>query len=214
MSESLSAPVKIRVNPPSGLQKAYVCSIVMIGTVEETFENHKKMVQKIRLSWELSETNHTFKEEEGPKPFIVHKEFTFAMGSKANLRKMLNVFGKDGGSLTEEQAKNFNIAALLETAMYVNIVIETSKKGDKYANIASLAVLPDAESISPMRSKPLLFASFEKFDTEAFERIDEWTQNKIKTSVEYKALVGAAPVAVAAAPVAEAQPAVRKKTPF
>jgi len=171
--------------PPAGNQIATCVGLYIIGTVEETFEGHKKKVKKLMLAFELVDTNHVFKEEKGPEPFIMHKEFTHGLSSKSNLRKFLDSWA--GKKLTDETAKTFNLANLVGGSCLANVVHDKNKKGDDVAVLISASPVPNGMAITKSRLPHRIFnINKQPFDSEGFSALPEWIQKKIKTADEYQ----------------------------
>lgn len=192
MSEVITAEIGGNYElPPAGNQVATCIGLYVLGTLKETYEGHEKSVKKMMLVFELVNTNFEFKEGEGPEPFIMTKEFTHNIGSKANLRKFLNAWS--GGKLKEDKvAASFNLMDLVGANALVNVVHDKTKKGKDYAAIISATPVPDGMTIAASRKPHLVFnINKEPFDNEGFQKLPEWIQNKIKTSEEYLKLSGA-----------------------
>lgn len=208
--EVIQGAVKNRVLPPAGLHKAYCVGVIVIGTIDESYMGHPRKALKIWLKFELSDCLYTFDEDKGPQPFIVEQEFTLSMQAKSNLRKL--IAGLAGGEMSDKQAKDFNIANLLECAMIVNLISHVSESGNKSVKIQSLIPLKDSDTISPMSIKPVLFTFTPPFKTEAFNTLPVFLQDKIKSSEEYKTLYGSH--AVSAKEVAQPAATGLKKSPW
>jgi hypothetical protein len=187
--EVLKGEVVNRVLPPAGLHKAWIIGVVMIGTVDRTFEGHTKRQKKVRIYFELADQKHTWKPEEGPKNFIHEQEFTVSMGANATLRKLLT--GLKGGDFTDQQAKDFNIFKLLGCCLQINLIAVTSKTGNKRMEVQALIKLADTEPIADMVNKSFLFSFTPPFKTEVFNKLAKFVQDDIKSSDEYKELYGA-----------------------
>jgi hypothetical protein len=73
----------------AGSYPARCYSMIEMGTNEETYQGAAKMVNKVRITWELPTEMQVFKEERGPEPRVISKEFSLSMHEKANLRGFL-----------------------------------------------------------------------------------------------------------------------------
>ena len=179
-------------------------SMVHIGTIEEIIMGEKKVLNKVRITWELPTELKVFKEENGEQPHVVSKEFTLSLHEKATLRAFLkNWRGKD---FTEEEAKAFDIEKLIGAPCMLNITHKKSKDGTKtYAEIGSVSKLPKGLEC-PEQINPSFVWTYEDFDAEKFNKLPEFLRNKMVTSVEYiQATSGANEIQVINAEVIKAE---------
>ena len=175
-----------RTLAPTGNHLARCVKMVHIGTSEETIQGNVKKLNKVKLYWELPDETHVFKEENGAEPFMVSKEYTLSMSDRANLRKDLESWR--GKGFTEKQAANFDITVLLGIPCMINVIHKTSKaSGNNYVVVSGITPLPKRVECPEQIIPSFEFNFDEKFIN--FEELDEWTQNKIKETDEYKAKV-------------------------
>ena len=190
-----------RTLAPIGNHLARCVKMVHIGTNEETIQGTVKKLNKVKLSFELPDETHVFKEENGAEPFLVSKDYTLSMSDKANLRKDLESWR--GKSFTPKQAEEFDITVLLGIPCMVNVIHKTAKSsGNDYVVISGITPLPKR-----VECPAQIIPSFEFNFTDSFENfelLDQWTQDRIKESDEFKALTETAPIE-AAAPVGEVE---------
>jgi hypothetical protein len=66
----------------AGSYPARCYSMIEMGTNEETYQGAAKMVNKVRITWELPTEMQVFKEERGPEPRVISKEFSLSMHEK------------------------------------------------------------------------------------------------------------------------------------
>jgi hypothetical protein len=184
------------VPAPAGNHIAICRGMVAMGTIPvKNFTTKKdEMKPVVRLTWELVNTSHVFKEENGPEPFTISQDYTLSMNKKAKLRKHLESWS--GANFTEDQAKKFNIAKVLDRACLVNVVHKPSQSnGNIYANIAAITPVPAGVTVPEPKSPILKFAwkhpsTKENFMAEEFGKLPKFLQEKIESSNEYKALGG------------------------
>lgn len=175
-----------RTLAPTGNHLARCVKMVHIGTSEETIQGNVKKLNKVKLYWELPDETHVFKEENGAEPFMVSKEYTLSMSDRANLRKDLESWR--GKGFTEKQASNFDITVLLGIPCMINVIHRTAKSsGNEYVVVSGITPLPKRVECPEQIIPSFEFNFDEKFSN--FEELDEWTQNKIKETDEYKAKV-------------------------
>jgi hypothetical protein len=169
---------------PAGNYLARCYQMIEIGTVEEIIMNVPKTLHKVRIGWELPTELKVFKEENGEQPLVISKEYTLSMHEKSNLRKDLKSWrGKD---FTEDEAKRFDITALLGLPCMLNIIHKPSKSDASkvYQEIAGITSIPKGFSV-PKPINPVVVLSYDKFDNEVFEKLPDFIKNKMKSSQEY-----------------------------
>tara|TARA_R110002020_G_scaffold328548_2_gene544470 strand:- start:495 stop:1109 length:615 start_codon:yes stop_codon:yes gene_type:complete len=172
-----------RTLAPIGNHLARCVKMIHIGTAEETIQGTVKKLNKVKLSWELPDETHVFKEENGAEPFMVSKEYTLSMSDRANLRKDLESWR--GKGFTEKQAEEFDITVLLGIPCMINVIHKTAKSsGNNYVVVSGITPLPKRVECPEQVIQSFEFNYDDKFEN--FEQLDEWTQNKIKETDEYK----------------------------
>lgn len=171
---------------PAGNYIARCYSMVHIGTIAEQIMGEEKILNKVRITWELPTELRVFKEENGEQPMVISQEFTLSMHEKANLRKFLESWR--GKGFTEEEAKCFDITKLLGIPCMINIIHKTSKAGNDFATISGVAAVPKSITV-PAQINPNFEFNFESaFSVEKLESFPDFIKDKIKSSEEYKAL--------------------------
>lgn len=169
----------------AGAYAARCYSMIQIGTVTETILGEDKTLHKVRLSFEYPTELKVFKEENGEQPYVISKEFTLSMHEKASLRKFLESWR--GKSFTEDQAKKFDITALLGIQCMINVIHKVAKNGNTYAEIASISPLPKGMMCPEPINKQLVL-SYDSFDTNIFDSLPDYIKDKMRASKEFKAL--------------------------
>lgn len=176
-----------RIPIPAGNYVARCYQMLHIGTVKESFQGEEKMLNKIRIGWELPNELRVFKEEKGEQPCVISKEFTLSLNEKANLRKLLASWrGKD---FTEEEAKCFDVTKLLGATCMLNI-IHKPKKSDPsvvYEEIGSVSPMPKGIKCPPQINKNMVL-QYDDFDYGLYDSLPEFIKDKVKTSEEYRAM--------------------------
>lgn len=173
---------------PADNYMATCYQMIYIGTVPEEYQGEQKQVPKVLLTWEIPAIMKVYKEERGPEPAVITKEFSFSMGEKANLRKFLSNWR--GKAFTNDEAAAFDIAVLLGQPCMLNVIHKTSEKsGNSYQDVGSASRLPSGIP-APQKINPSLEFDVRDWNQEKFDKLPEWLQNKIKTSDEYKTAHG------------------------
>lgn len=181
---------------PAGTHVARVFKFMNLGTRFQEYQGVMKEYPDtlINLSFELpNEINEYEVEKDGvkekvSKPFAISREFTLSMGSKSNLRPIVE--GIIGVKLTDEEAKAFDIETLVGMACIVNITHTKSQDGQKtYANLVSTAPLMKGMTV-PEAFNPLVIQDVSDMTVEEIDALPEWLGNKIKDSDEFKRKIG------------------------
>lgn len=188
MSSSLTlgdAPRSVATPAPAGNHVAICYSVVDLGTHTEEGKFGIKTNRKIRISWELPDELHTFKEEKGPEPFSLHKSYNFTIGEKATLRKDLESWR--GKPFTPEELKSFDLKNLLGVACMINVIHEV-KQDRTYANIHGITPLPKSlkGTLPEMHNKPAFF-TVKDGESETFQALPEFVRKLISECAEWNA---------------------------
>lgn len=170
---------------PDGTHIARCIQIVDLGTQKSEYLGQEKELHKVRITWELPTEKRVFKEENGEQPFLVSKEFTLSLGEKANLRKVLESWR--GKAFDETELQGFDLLKLLGAPCMLQIIHKVSQSGNKYAEISSVMKLMKGTEC-PAQINPSTSLSFEDWNEEVFNGLNEWLRDKIKQSPEYKQL--------------------------
>lgn len=161
--------------------------MIQIGTVTEIINGESKILKKVRIGWELPTEQKVFKEENGLQPLVVNEEYTLSLSEKANLRKMLASWrGKD---FTTDEAKSFDITALIGKACMLNIIHQPSK-GDPtriYSKIGSVSNVPKGLTV-PSAINDVFLLSYDNFDWNKYNSLPDFIKDKMKVSIEFKSL--------------------------
>ncbi len=169
---------------PEGNHVARFYQILHIGTITEQYQGEDKEVDKVRLTFELSNEKKEFVEGQGEKPFVISQEYTYSMNSKANLRRVVE--GIIGASLKDEEADVFDLEQLLGNACLLNVVHKTAKtSGREYALIKGTSPLPKGTK-APEQINESVALDVETVTDKQMQDLPEFVRNKIADSKEYK----------------------------
>lgn len=174
----------------AGSYVARCYSMIHIGTCLEEIMGEKKLLNKVRITWELPTELKIFKEESGEQPCVISKEFTLSMHEKSTLRKWLESWR--GLAFTDEESRSFDISKLLGVPCALSIIHKIAKNGNKYAEIANVSTLMKGINCPPQVNKSFEFSVLD-YDQQKFDSLPDFIKEKIKTSVEYKQLVSPHP---------------------
>ena len=170
---------------PAGNYIARCYKMIHIGTVEETILGEKKILNKVRIGWELPTEMRVFNADKGEQPCSIDKEFTLSMHEKSALRAALKAWrGKD---FTEDEARAFDITKLMGIPCMLNIIHKPSKKDASrvYEEIAGITPLPKGMN-APAQINPTFILSYDAFDNDKFNTLPDFIKNKMVTSAEYQ----------------------------
>ena len=169
---------------PAGNHVARVFQIIHVGTLEEEYMGESKLVDKIRLTFELPNKTKEFKEGEGEKPYSVSREFTFSMHEKSNLRPIVE--GIIGVSLHDEEAESFDFDNLLGKTCLLHVVHKTSRTGREYALIQSASPLPDGMEAPEAVNEAKVY-DINEMTQEEIDAMPQFIKEKMESSKEYQA---------------------------
>jgi len=173
---------------PTGNYIARCYKMIHIGTVEEVILGDKKILNKVRIGWELPTELRVFNEEKGEQPLVIDKEFTLSLYEKSALRGVLKSWrGKD---FTEEEAKCFDITKLLGVQCMINIIHKPSKRDASkiYEEIAGITAVPKGITV-PAQINSTFCLDYDNFDESKFNSLPDFIKQKMQTSMEYSVLI-------------------------
>lgn len=169
----------------AGTYVARCYQMIHIGTVEEMILGEKKVMNKVRLTFELPYEMRVFKEENGEHPLVISKEFTLSMHEKSGLRNFLkNWRGKD---FSDTEAASFDVSKLIGVPCMLNVIHKDSKKGVTYAEIGNVSPLMKGMSC-PDQINPSQELSYDNFNWELFEKQPDFIKDKMRASLEFARL--------------------------
>lgn len=172
---------------PAGVHIARCYQMIMLGTIDDVYQNVPKINDKIVISWEFPNELREFTLGKGLEPFVLSKDFTLSLSEKANLTSFLNAWR--GVPFTKEESDRFNVAVLIDKCCMLNITHKPSKKDPtkSYAEILSVMPLPKG-TIVPPAINPQIEFSANDFDWDIYNSFPKFIQEKIQKSRQFKAL--------------------------
>jgi len=174
---------------PSGSHLARCYRIVDLGTQKTEYMGESKLQHKIMIGWEIHGTNEDgtpIKMRDG-RPFAIFKNYTLSWSEKATLRIHLQSWR--GKPFTQEEMRRFDLKNVLGAWCMLN-VIETSKDGKVYTNVATVSPVPSVMKQSGLPepvNKNELFV-LDKPDMEMFNGFSDHLKTKIQASPEWQQL--------------------------
>lgn len=168
---------------PAGSHIARCYQMIHIGTIQANIMGEAKILNKVRLTWEIPGEMRVFNEEKGEQPMVIDKEYTLSLNEKANLRKDIDSWR--GKSLTDEQAESFDLTVLLGVECMLSIIHKTSAKGNEYAFVASVSRIPKGIEAVKQINPNFEFNYENHFDLDGLEKMPDFIKDMIKSSKEY-----------------------------
>ncbi len=182
---------------PPGAYIGRCFSLVDLGTQHTSGQFGDKDQHKIRIAWELfgedENGNELTIDVDGKQmPMTISKSYTVSLHEKAGLRKDLAAWrGKD---FTDEDAKAFDVSKLVGAYCMVNVTTSETN-GKTYSNVAGLTPLPGAlKNAKPAPVHAHVLFNLDLPDMAVFETFHEKLQAAIKSSPEWRAHNGKAPL--------------------
>jgi hypothetical protein len=161
---------------PAGMHRAVLTSVIDIG-VQPAGNPKYAARNKVMLGFQIPDERR----DDGA-PFTAFGTYTFSMGAKANLRKLVESWaGKKFP--TDAAAFEFEVDSLLGRACQINI--SHDEKGDKvYANITGVTPLGKGQE-KPTHEGELTFYDRSAADADrVYDTLPEWIQKRIDGAIE------------------------------
>lgn len=166
---------------PAGTHVARCYQIIHIGTIPDTYQGEPRIVDKVRLVFELPLETADF--GKGEQPFSIGRDFTLSMHEKSALRGFVQNWL--GESLSDSDAAKFNVGTMIGKECMLNVMHRTANTGRTYADIKGASPLVKGMTCPPLvNSAFLLDYDSEDFDLR-FKMLPEWLQNKVSSSKEF-----------------------------
>ena len=177
-----------RALPEEGLTKAICYQVLYIGHHDSTYNGKTTQKPKIKFAFELPDQTHVFKEENGEQPFMVSVEHNLYLDEKSNLHKFVKQWDP---KMKLEKGTDVDFEKLLGKPAMINVVHNTAKNGNTYANIGSVAPLMKGITVEePINSLVAYDVDEHEQRMEAFALLPDWLQKKIGESTEMVAKYG------------------------
>jgi hypothetical protein len=166
---------------PAGTHVARCYQIIHIGTIVDTYQGEEKLVNKVRLVFELPLETADF--GKGEQPFSIGRDFTLSMHEKSGLRAFVQSWL--GKAMSDSDASKFDIGTLLGKEAMVSVMHRTATTGRTYADLKGASPLAKGMTCPPqVNSAFLLDYDSQDFDLR-FKMLPEWLQNKVSSSAEF-----------------------------
>lgn len=173
------------IEPGNYIARCYAS--IHIGEIKETINGQEKVVNKVRLSWELPNNRKVFNPEKGEQPYVFHQNFNLSTNEKSNLRKTLESWR--GKGFTKEEAESFDVETVVGAPCMLNIIHKPSKDGTKtYEEISSVTPIPSGFTCPPMVN-PKTILNYTEWNQAIFDALPDFVKDQIKSSRQYQEMV-------------------------
>ncbi len=174
--------VKPSIPPVPGGTYMAVC-IYSLGIGEQLckYKDSTRYNNQVMIGFEL--VGQTVEIDGKPEPRVLGRTFNIAKSQKSGLRKFLGSW--TGKALTDDEYMGFDTNRLLGKPAMLSVVLNDT---GEYANIDSIMQIPEGMPEPKPTITPYWFDMDDGFDQEAFEKLPEWAQEKIKKSTEWQKL--------------------------
>ena len=164
--------------PDAGTVLVWLDSLVDLGTHTTTFKDQTKDQRKIRLTWEIIGTETS---EEDKRPLPISALYTWDMGEKSNLYKLIKPW------LGKNPDRNMDLEDLFKVPGMASIV--HNQVGEKtYANVSGILPVMKGTKVPDRVNKPMVFDMDDSRTTVVhFLGLPEYMRKKILESPEGKA---------------------------
>ena len=178
-----SSSKKFKQVPP-GMYLARCYRIIQLGTQATNFGD-KPQVQLLFEVHGEDNDGLPLVTDRG-EPLSVLKTYTLTMNENGNLSKHLESW-RGAAFTAEERKEGFDIKKVLGAWAMLNLVAS-----GEYTNIDNITQVPSAirKNGLPEGFNELKLLSFKDFDKTFFESLSDKTKEKIKSSPEYKKMMG------------------------
>jgi len=177
----MRAPTPTKELIEEGNYIATVYRIIYLGTVETEYMGEKKNVFQVDITWELNNEMKVWKEGEEAKPVVVSKTYTLSLGSKSNLRPIVE--GIVGG-MSDAEAVNFDVDSILGKSCLLNITHGVADNGKEYLKLQTSKLMKGMEAPKGFNEQKIL--TYENWDEEMYQSLPEWLRTKIASTPEFK----------------------------
>lgn len=167
---------------PEGAFPARCYKSIHFGTIPDTYNGEAKLTNKLRLDWEMPTETKIFDEDKGPQPLSISKDYTASFNEKSNLYRDLSSWLGNLDELDE-----FEINDVIGKDCLITVRHKVSGAGNTYAYVASISPMPKGIDCPPAVNPPFIWDYEEYFDDSILQNMHEYFQDKIKSSLEYKA---------------------------
>ena len=159
-----------------GVYLAVCVGVIGIGEQYDKWANEYQ--NKVMLVWEIpSETVEINGKQETR---LQDKEFKWSDYETSNLRSVASTLM--GRSFSDTEFRNFDLDDLVGTSCQIQVVQSSTGKS---SYVKSVVALPKGFPIPKATVTPMIWWA-KKWNDEAFAKLPEWIQHRIKKSTQYQ----------------------------
>ena len=172
--------VKPSLPPVPGGTYLAVCvySIAICEQLCEFKDKGKSYNNQVMLGFELQGV--TVEIDGKQEPRTLGRTFNIAKSKNAALRKFVGAW--EAKEYTDEEFLELDTNDLVGKPAMLNVVLNES---GEYSNIESIMQIPMGFPV-PQPTLPLIRFDMEPWDQEAFEKLPEWAQDRVKKSTNWQ----------------------------
>lgn len=159
---------------PAGTFQAKCYTIADIGSQPNKFKGGE-LKSELVIIWELSESM-----DDG-RPYAISQTYTASLGEKSNIRRDLEAWR--GRPFTDEELRGFSLKKVIGKDCFLSVIHE-ERNGRMYSKVGSVIALPKGVPPLPTNNEPVFF-DMDEFDPDAFEKLPQWIQERVKKSPEW-----------------------------
>lgn len=182
----MKAPTPTKELLEEGNYVATVYRIIYMGTVEGEYRGTPNSSFKVNISWELPNEMKVWKEGDEPKPAVISKTYTLSMGSKSNLRPIVE--GIMGG-MSDAEAYNFDLDEILGKSCLLNVTHGVSETGKEKINLVTSKLIKGMEVPKGFNNQ-VIFDYGKHWNEELFASFPQWLRDEMSGTVEFKMKTG------------------------
>ena len=177
----LFADAKPATDKVTGCHVGVISKMVDLGTQEVTYDGDTKYQHKINVGFQLQGVRREGEGDDGKAynvPSMYYKKYTLSMDSRSALRKFITAVK---GSMTDEEASEFDILGLVGLNVMLNLGLSDN---GKYVNL--LSAMPAPGEPAAVEGAAVVYCIND--GPQLPEGLADWEIEVIKTSPEYLAL--------------------------
>ena len=122
-----------------------------MGSQTTDYQGERKTARKVLLGFEVLDDET--RRDDG-EPFVLSQRYTLSLHEKAALRKDLASWR--GRDFTAEELRGFDLKNVLNAPAFISVV-EVTKDGKVFSNIASIMKVPKGMSASPATEPTMMW---------------------------------------------------------
>lgn len=160
---------------PQGNHIARCYQVIDLGNQVTTYQGEERVTHQVLLGFELCNEPMT-----DGRPFSVSNTYSFSLGKKANLRRVVE--GWIGHPMTDQEAAEFDLSSLAGKPCMVQVTHRTTTAGKTYTNLQAVTALPKGMTAPDPVNKVAVYTPTDH-DQKAWDLLPPWLQKRIEARV-------------------------------